>query len=214
MFFICKICYYKYGDKMGHYFINDNKLSENLTKIDVKIRNTSFSFYTDNGVFNKKGLDYGTRVLLENIDLSDKKTFLDVGCGCGPIGIYIAKQSLNYTVDMIDINEKVVSLTNKSIKLNNLDNAKVFVSNIYENINSKYDMIITNPPIHAGKKVVYEIIRKADNYLNKNGELWIVIRKDQGAKSLIKDMSDIYDFEIIKRDNGFYILFAKVKAKI
>lgn len=199
---------------MEHYFINDNKLSENLTKIDVKVRNTSFSFYTDNGVFNKKGLDYGTRVLLENINLSDKKTFLDVGCGCGPIGIYIAKQSLSYTVDMIDVNEKAVNLTNKSIKLNNLKNTKAFASNIYENVNSKYDMIITNPPIHAGKKVVYEIIRKAANYLNNNGELWIVIRKDQGAKSLIKDMSEIYDFEIIKRDNGFYILFAKVKTKI
>ena len=76
------------------------------------------------------------------------------------------------------------------------------------NIKNKYDMIITNPPIHAGKTKVYEIIRGASNYLNENGELWIVIRKDQGAKSLIKDMSDIYNFEIVKRDNGFYILRA------
>lgn len=214
MFFICKICYYKYGDKMGHYFINDNRLSENLTKIDAKIKDTSFSFYTDNGVFNKKGLDYGTRVLLENINLSNKKTFLDVGCGCGPIGIYIAKQSLNYAVDMIDINEKAVNLTNKSIKLNDLKNVKAFVSNIYENVDSRYDMIITNPPIHAGKKVVYEIIKNAKEYLNEYGELWIVIRKDQGAKSLIKDMSNIYDFKIIKKDNGFYILCAQITTKI
>ncbi len=193
---------------MGHYFINDNKLSENLSKIDVKVKDTSFSFYTDDGVFNKKGLDYGTRVLLENIDLENKNSFLDVGCGCGPIGIYIAKQSDSYTVDMIDVNEKAVTLTDKSIKLNSLSNAKSFVSNVYENVHTKYDMILTNPPIHAGKKVVYEIIRDGYNYLNEKGELWIVIRKDQGAKSLIKDMSDIYNFEIIKRDNGFYILKA------
>lgn len=193
---------------MGHYFINDNKLSENLSKIDVKVKDTSFSFYTDDGVFNKKGLDYGTRVLLENINLENKNSFLDVGCGCGPIGIYIAKQSNSYTVDMIDVNEKAVILTNKSIKLNSLNNINAYVSNVYENVIKKYDMILTNPPIHAGKKVVYEIIRGAYNLLNNNGELWIVIRKDQGAKSLIKDMSDIYDFEIIKRDNGFYILKA------
>ncbi len=199
---------------MGHYFISDNNLKENLKKIEVKVKDTKFSFYTDNGVFNKKGLDYGTRVLLENIILSNKKTFLDVGCGCGPIGIYIAKQSSNYTVDMIDINKKAVMLTSKSIKLNNLSNARVFISNIYENINLKYDMIITNPPIHAGKKIVYEIVEHAKEYLNENGELWIVIRKDQGAKSLMKDMNDIYNFEIIKRDNGFYILCAKTIVKI
>ena len=193
---------------MGHYFINDNKLSENLSKIDVKVKDTSFSFYTDDGVFNKKGLDYGTRVLLENINLENKNSFLDVGCGCGPIGIYIAKQSNSYTVDMIDVNEKAVTLTNKSIKLNNLNNINAYVSNVYENVTKQYDMILTNPPIHAGKKVVYEIVRGAYNLLNNNGELWIVIRKDQGAKSLIKDMSDIYDFEIMKRDNGFYILCA------
>lgn len=191
---------------MGHYFINDKNLKENIKKIDVKINNIEFSFYTDNGLFNKKGLDYGTKVLLENINIDGKKSFLDVGCGCGPIGIYIAKYSKDNKVDMIDINDKAISLTKKSIELNRLDNVNVYISNVYENVNSKYDMIITNPPIHAGKRVVYEIIRDAKEHLNDNGELWIVIRKDQGAKSLINDMSDIYNFEIIKRDNGFYIL--------
>ncbi len=191
---------------MGHYFTNDNNLKEQIKKIEVKVNETIFSIYTDNGVFNKKGLDYGTRVLLENINLENKRTFLDVGCGCGPIGIYIAKQSSNNKVDMIDINVNAVKLTNMGIRENKLNNATAFVSDIYDKINKKYDIIITNPPIHAGKKVVYNIIRDAKNYLNDNGELWIVIRKDQGAKSLIKDMSDIYNFNIIKRDNGFYIL--------
>ena len=176
---------------MEHYFTNNKNLKENINEIDAKVKDTEFVFYTDNGVFNKKGLDYGTRVLLENIDLSNKLSFLDVGCGCGPIGIYISKQKKNYTVDMIDVNEKAVKLVKKTL------------------LKNKYDMIITNPPIHAGKTKVYEIIRGASDYLNENGELWIVIRKDQGAKSLIKDMSDIYNFEIVKRDNGFYILKAK-----
>ena len=195
---------------MGHYFINDNNLKENIKKLEVKVNEITFSIYTDNGVFSKKGLDYGTRVLLKNIELENKKTFLDVGCGCGPIGIYIAMQSRNNIVDMIDINEKAVKLTNMGINENKLKNAIAFVSNIYEKIDKKYDMIITNPPIHAGKKVVYNIIREAKNYLNESGELWIVIRKDQGLKSLIKDMSNIYNFEIKKRDNGFYILKGKI----
>lgn len=195
---------------MEHYFINSQNLKENIKKIDAQVNNINFSFYTDNGVFNKKGLDYGTRILLENINLSNKKSFLDVGCGCGPIGLYIGKSSSNNKVDMIDVNEKAISLTKKSIELNKINNINVYLSNIYENVNSKYDAIITNPPIHAGKRVVYDIISNAKDYLNKNGELWIVIRKDHGAKSLIKDFSNIYDFEIVKKDNGFYILKAKI----
>lgn len=194
---------------MEHYFTNNKKLKKDIKEINEIVNGISFTFYTDNGVFNKKGLDYGTRVLLENINLKNKTTFLDVGCGCGPIGIYISKYSNNNIVDMIDINENAINLVKKSLVKNKLENAHVYISDAYENVHNKYDVIITNPPIHAGKKKVYEIIKNANNYLNNDGELWVVIRKDQGAKSLIKDMENIYECEIIKRDNGFYVLLFK-----
>ena len=196
---------------MNQYFDNNNNLESNIQENKVKVLDTDFYMYTDNGVFNKKGLDYGTRLLLENIDYSNKNTFLDVGCGCGPIGIYISLLNSSYTVDMIDVNERAIHLTKMGLKLNKIDNANVFISNVYSNIKSKYDCIITNPPIHAGKKVVYEIIEGAKDYLNKNGELWIVIRKDQGAKSLINDFNNIYNFEIITKDKGFYIIKGNIR---
>lgn len=196
---------------MNQYFENNKNIISNVSMHNVSVKDTSFSIFTDNGVFNKKGLDYGTRVLLENIDLGNKKTFLDVGCGCGPIGIFISLQSNDYIVDMIDVNERAIKLTNMAISYNKLTNTKAYISDVYNNVKNKYDMIITNPPIHAGKDVVYNIIENAVDYLNENGEIWIVIRKDQGCKSLIKNMSNIYDFEIIKRDNGFYVLKAKGK---
>lgn len=191
---------------MGHYFINDNNLKSKIKKHTENIKGVEFTFFTDNGVFSKRGLDYGTRVLLENFDLKNKKTFLDVGCGCGPIGIFIAKYAYNNVVDMIDVNEKAIELTKMGIKCNNLSNANAFISDKYENVKDKYDAILINPPIHIGKSIVYEIIKDAKNFLNDNGEVWIVMRKDQGAKSMMKDMKHIYDFEIIKKDNGFYIL--------
>jgi len=196
---------------MNQYFENNSNLKSEINKINTKIKDTSFIFYTDNGVFNKKGLDYGTKLLLENIDLSNKTTFLDVGCGCGPIGIYIALQNNNYTVDMIDVNERAIHLCNMSKKENNLDNINIFKSDVYENINNKYDCIITNPPIHAGKQKVYEIIINAKDYLNNNGELWVVIRKDQGAKSLINDMKEIYNYSIVNKSKGFYIIKFDIK---
>lgn len=198
---------------MNQYFENNKNLKSEINKINAKVKDTSFIFYTDNGVFNKKGLDYGTRLLLENINFDNKKSFLDVGCGCGPIGIYIALQNSSYTVDMIDINERALHLCNMSIKEQNIANVNIFKSDAYENIINKYDMIITNPPIHAGKKKVYEIIEGAKEHLNTNGELLIVIRKDQGAKSLIKDFDNVYNFEIISKDKGFYIISGKFDTK-
>lgn len=193
---------------MNQYFENNTNLKSEINKIDVNVNDISYSFFTDNGVFNKKGLDYGTRFLLENIDLSNKNSFLDVGCGCGPIGFYISKKT-NCDVFMIDVNNRAIHLCEMGIKENNLKNIKVFLSDAYENVTDKYDCIITNPPIHAGKKVVYSIVRDSINHLNDNGELWIVIRKDQGALSLIKDNSDILSFEIVGKSKGFFVLCAK-----
>ena len=81
--------------------------------------------------------------------------------------------------------------------------------NIYENINDKYDLIVTNPPIRAGKEVVYNILQNAKEHLNKDGELWFVIRKDQGVKSAIKHISENYIRKKIKKSKGFYIVKAK-----
>ena len=89
---------------------------------------------------------------------------------------------------------------------NNSTNINVFESNTYSNIDSKYSCIITNPPIRAGKKVVYDIVMNAKDYLEESGKLFLVIRKEQGAKSLIKDLEKIYDVEILEKKKGFYIL--------
>ena len=197
---------------MSQYFEENKKLKNNIKENICNINGITFKFYTDNGLFNKKGLDYGTKCLLTHFDYKNKKSFLDIGCGCGPVGIYLSLLDNNNKVDMVDVNNAAVEISKKSLKLNNICNANVFVSNTYENINKRYDAILTNPPIHAGKKVVYDIIGNAINFLSDKGELWIVMRKDQGCKSMIKDFSDIYDFEIVKKDNGFYIIVGKNKS--
>jgi 16S rRNA (guanine1207-N2)-methyltransferase len=195
---------------LNQYFDNNENLESNLVENKVKVLDTEFYMYTDNGVFNKKGLDFGTRVLLENINLDNKYSFLDVGCGCGPIGFYVLLNKRDAVVDMIDVNNRAIKLTKMGLKKNHIE-AEVFNSDAYSNVFGKYDMIITNPPIHVGKEKVYEIIRGAKDHLNNNGELWIVIRKDQGAKSMINDNSDIYDFEIISKIKGFWVIKSKIK---
>lgn len=195
---------------MNQYFNNNENLVSEIKENYVTIKDTNMYIYTDNGVFNKKGLDFGTRVLLENLDMGNKNSFLDVGCGCGPIGMYILMNKMDAKVDMVDVNNRAINLTKIGLKKNKIK-GNVFNSDAYSNVSDKYDMIITNPPIHAGKSKVYEIIRGAKEHLTDNGELWIVIRKDQGSKSLMKDHEDIYNFEIMAKIKGFWIVKAVLK---
>ena len=192
---------------MSHYFTNDYVESNERT-INVIIKDIKLKFKVDNGIFSKKGLDFGTRTLLENINLDlIKGDVLDFGCGYGPIGIYL-KKIVNCNIDMIDINERALNLAKKNAELNDVK-VNIFKSNIYENIKKKYDFIVTNPPIRVGKKILYEILFKANDHLKENGELWLVVNKNGGAKSLVKDLENTYDVTIVTKNKGFYIICAK-----
>lgn len=193
---------------MAHYFTNDENLKSDIKRVDVTINDVNFYFYTDNGVFSKGELDFGTELLLKTFDYSfaQEKRVLDIGCGCGPIGIYTSK--LGFAVDMSDVNERAVNLSRNAVLEQKL-NAQVFISDAYENINNKYNYIISNPPIRVGKTKLYEIVMNAKDYLTSDGELWIVVRKKQGADSIIKDMKMIYNNVcIVKKKKGFYIVKA------
>lgn len=191
---------------MGQYFTNDNSIPSKLVKTKAVVLNNSFIFYTDNGVFSKDGLDFGSRLLLENIPLTEiGESLLDVGCGYGVFGIILNK-ILGVKVTMCDVNRRALHLAKKNIKENKCSDCSVIESNCYQNINSKYSTIITNPPIRAGKKVVYEILEGAKDYLLPGGRLFFVVRKEQGAKSIISDMQKIYNVEVLERKKGFFII--------
>ena len=192
---------------MSHYFTNDY-IKSNKQKINVIIKNTKLTFITDSGIFSKKGLDFGTRTLLENIDLENLKgDVLDFGCGYGPIGIYL-KKTTKASVDMLDINLRAVNLAKENARLNNVK-VNIFTSNLYENVTKKYDFIITNPPIRVGKKILYDILFKAQDYLKENGELWLVVNKKKKEKTILKDIQKDYEATVVTKNKGFYIICAK-----
>ncbi len=192
---------------MAHYFLDDDsvKREERVTK--AMIGGKLFTFWTDNNVFSKNGLDFGTRTLLESIDVNSLSgRVLDFGCGYGPIGIYLATHGLE--VDMIDTNVRALRLANKNALVNQV-RVSIFESNLYQNVVGKYDYIITNPPIRVGKKILYEILIQAKEYLKPGGELIFVIHKDQGAKSVFRDMQDYYQVKILQKNKGFYVIACK-----
>lgn len=195
---------------MEHYFTNNNNLKSEIRKIKYSILETSFNFYSDLGVFSKNEIDYGSESLIKEYlkEAKERIKALDVGCGYGYIGIVISKITKS-EVTMIDVNQRAIHLTKRNIEENEV-NAAALISDAYENINTKYDVIITNPPIRAGKKKVLEILIGAKEHLKEKGELWYVIRKNQGAKSITKELIKYYEIEEKNKSKGFYIFKAKM----
>lgn len=195
---------------MAHYFTNEENLKSEIEKVIAEINGIPFYFYTDNGVFSKGELDFGTELLLKNFkyDNPNNKTLLDIGCGCGPIGIYASH--LGFTVDMSDVNKRAIHLSKMSLKEQGL-NANVFESDAYKNITNKYDYIVSNPPIRVGKEKLYEIVMNAKEHLKDDGSLWIVVRKQQGAESMVRDMKNAYKtVEAVAKKKGFFIIKASL----
>ena len=190
---------------MGYYFDKNTNVESKEVTTRAEIGGRLYTFKTDNNVFSKRGLDFGTRILLESIYIKNiSGDVLDFGCGYGPIGIYI-KSNTNSNVDMIDVNERALNLARSNASINNVD-VNIFESDIYSNITKKYDYIITNPPIRVGKKILYEILIKAKDHLKEKGHLIFVINKDQGAKSTMKDMEKYYSVKLLEKNKGFYVI--------
>lgn len=194
------------GDCMSQYFDNDKSIKSEKRNIKFYFRDREYSLVSDNGVFSKDRFDYGTRVLLESIDIDNiSGNVLDLGCGIGVVGIILGSINRHINIDMVDVNERAIDLSKENLLLNNIDN-NVFVSDVYNSIDKKYDYIVTNPPIRAGKDVIRRFLLGSYDYLTDNGILYFVMRKDHGVKSMIKELEEIYNVEIVNKDKGFYIV--------
>lgn len=196
---------------MEHYFTNNEDLESKIKEINYNILDKKFTFYTDLGVFSKDKVDYGTDLLLKTYLNNHNESFkvLDVGCGYGVIGLVI-ESITNSKVDMIDINKRSVHLSKMNIKKFGSNN-NVFYSDAYSEVNDTYDIVITNPPIRVGNDKLLEILIDAKKHLNEKGELWYVIRKDQGGLTIMKKLENIYNIEIKEKKKGYIIFVAKNK---
>lgn len=195
---------------MEHYFTNNSNLKSEFRTVVYKYGDFCMEFTSDLGVFSKDKVDFGSRLLIETYIKSGKSDveILDVGCGYGIIGITLSKV-MNTKSTLVDVNKRAVHLAEMNIKNIGVD-AKAFESNIYESVTEKYDCILTNPPIRTGKQTVTEFLLGAKEHLKEKGELWIVMRKDQGAKSMIEKLDSNYEsVNIVEKSKGFFIIVAK-----
>ena len=187
------------------YYAENPDAAHDIHELRVDLLGEKMTFLTDAGVFSKKMVDFGSQLLLKCLEVNEGETVLDVGCGYGPLGLSLAK-AYGVQATMVDINNRALNLARQNAERNKVEVA-IFQSNIYEQVEGKFDHVISNPPIRAGKQVVHEIIEKSKDFLEDDGDLTIVIQKKQGAPSAKSKMEDVFgNCEIIKKDKGYYIL--------
>ncbi len=195
-----------------HYFTNKPTVSSNELTFSFELKGNTLQFTSDSGVFSKKEVDFGSRLLIESFAApSIDGDVLDVGCGYGPIGLALAKVESNRTFHLIDVNERAVELAKSNAKANGVENVDIRKSDLFENVQKNdFAAVVTNPPIRAGKKVVHTIFEKAYSHLQNGGELWVVIQKKQGAPSALEKMKEMFvDVEIVNKSKGYFIIRAK-----
>ncbi|GEP23091.1 MAG: class I SAM-dependent methyltransferase [Lentilactobacillus diolivorans] len=197
------------SENQYYYSQHPDVASEPITW-DFTLLGNDLAFTSDNGVFSKHTVDYGSRVLVANVnyDIIPEGKILDMGTGYGPIGIAIAKAFPDRQVDMVDVNELALSLAKQNASENGVSSSvHIFESNVYEAVTDLYAAIVTNPPVRAGKKVVDAMIAGAVDHLLNEGTLTVVLQKKQGAPSAKKLMTQLFgNCDILKRDKGYYIL--------
>jgi len=201
-----------FTEMTDHYYTNKPLSKHDEQTFETVLRGFRLTFTTDAGVFSKDNIDYGSRLLIETMDIPDGAKVLDVGCGYGPIGITAAKLSRNNRVTMIDVNERAVELAGRNAEENGAGNARALISDLYEHVTDQdYDVVLTNPPIRAGKQIVHAIFEGAKQVLKTGGSLWVVIQKKQGAPSAYEKLQQLYDHvEEVTKSKG-YRIFRAVK---
>lgn len=168
----------------------------------------SFRFLTDRGVFSKTRLDYGTEVLIQSMLKRVQGTLLDLGCGYGPVGVILGKLT-GRAVVMSDVNERAVDLARRNAERNRVK-ATVIASDGFSALEKTFDTILLNPPIRAGKEVIYRLFADAREHLSPAGQFAIVIQKKQGADSARKELERLFgNCETIERSAGFHVLLSR-----
>lgn len=190
---------------MEHYYSEQQKSLLSLKKIRQKINGHEFEFYTAPGIFSKEKIDRGTLILAENIAMDKNSKILDIGCGIGILGIFAAKL-FDADVVMSDINKRAVMLARKNSELNGVK-AQIYHGNLYEKISQDdFDVILSNPPQSAGKKLCFELIEKSREHLKNNGSLQLVARHNKGGKALSEKMKGVFgNVRVVAKKAGYWV---------
>lgn len=194
-----------------HYYAEEPVSKQRLGVIRTYFRGQLFEFLTSSSVFSKTKVDRGTRLLIESMILPEQGSALDIGCGYGAVGIAAAMFNRNLQVAMTDVNRRAVWLAKQNVKRNGISNVTVYSGLLYTPLgDSKFDAILSNPPVSAGLQTVSAIVEKAPDYLNKKGVFQMVVRSKIGGRRLSDLMLKSFkNIQVLSRKGGYRVLLSE-----
>lgn len=195
------------NNDLKHYYVDDQKELINRKEITFRFLDIDFKFTTADSIFSKDRVDSGSTLLLEAaISSGIKDPVLDYGCGYGVVGVVLAK--LGHDVLGIDVTDRAIKLSEINAKNNQVNPTfEKIINNNEKKYNNTFNTILLNPPIRAGKVVIYKMFDQAYNFLLPGGVLYIVIRKQHGAKSAIKKLESLFnEVSVINKSKGYFII--------
>ena len=189
-----------------HYYTNSPTSEHEERSFRAVFAGRVLAFDTDAGVFSKQHVDPGSELLCRALPEDIAGDVLDMGCGWGAMTVMTLARFPQVSVTMADVNERALALAVSNVEKNRMQ-AKAILSDGFEKIEGEFDAVITNPPIRAGKAVIYKMFEDAKTHLREGGRLFLVIRKQQGAPSALKFLKELYaKAEVIERDGGYWII--------
>ncbi len=191
----------------SHYFIADETLEDREETFTYYLGATKVRLTSNTGMFSPGHVDAATDLLLRELPpLSG--TFLDLGCGYGVIGTALGKANPELAVTMADVNERALRYAKGNGEANGVA-AKTICSDCFESIEGAFDSITLNPPIHAGKEVIFAMYEGSLAHLNQGGSLYIVMQKKHGAESSLKKLKELFgEVETLYKKKGYYVIRA------
>jgi len=175
-----------------HYFSPQPNVEHRCQRFQEQLRGREFTFITDEGVFSKRRVDPGRRLLIASVPIPEEGSFLDLGCGYGPIGIVLASLAPKAQVHMVDVNSRAVELARQNLAANGITNAQVYWGEGLEPVRGvAFNLIVSNPPYRAGRQLVLSLLEESYRALVPGGKLYIVGRTRQGVKTVASRLLDL-----------------------
>jgi len=204
----------KKGEELNHYFAEHPKSKMRLGIIHTHLRGIHFEFLTASGVFSKKRVDLGTRLLIESMVLPQEGYVLDIGCGYGAVGIAAATFNPNLRVIMVDVNERAVRLARQNAEKNYVSNVEVGRGYLYAPVKDLvFSCVLSNPPVSAGMETVKAIISEAPEHMASKALFQMVVKSKIGGKRLLMVFEEAFgNIEVLARKSGYRVLMSKKRS--
>ena len=178
--------------------------------IEEQVQGIQLVLQTNDEVFSPTAVDKGTRAMLSFVDFKEGDKVLDLGCGCGVVGICAAKQIGADKVVMCDISENAVLLSKQNAVANGVDGVIIRQSDGLKEISENgFTLILSNPPYHTDFAVAKGFIEDGFKKLALGGKMVMVTKRLDWYRN---KLSSVFGGVTVKEKDGYYVFLAEKRG--